>query len=555
MAVQLILNNPTDEQRHELFFQSLNRNERAEDYNNILELLGPPPDILQLAAPLSLRNLNLGIIGGGLAGLSAAYELRKLGANITIFDANNSRIGGRIYTNYFNNDRKYYGEFGAMRIPISHETTWHYINLFKLDTESLTSPRSNNFIYANNVRMRRGMSDENIMEDLYPLYNLTETEKQTPWNELNSYATETMINSLTPLKRSEILKILPAYSNEYASITKLSNRQVFEMLGLSQGFINLYSALDPFGGSTLKISHDETMNTIYTLDFLNTYRISRGMVNLPLAFINSLVNNNPLDSTISNEQLGKINIKFGYTVNGISQTSNNYVNLKYTNPFGNELTESFDLVICTIPFSTLRDIELTPYFSDEKIQAIRELNYIDAQKTICLFNKRFWEENEPWGKVNGGISFTDLIIQSIVYPPDHIRCTNNDCSFLEPGVLIASYNLGQDSLRLSNQNAFRRLEIIKRDVEKVHGTPPGYLDNLIDSSNTVHWNAEQWARGGFAAGYPGQKVNFAYTNLLPEYNGRVYFAGEHISTKPGWMQGSLQTGKWVANQIAFHSNI
>lgn len=549
MAVQDFFYNPTKEQRHELLYQSLNRSDRAEDYENIVELLSPSPDIMEFAVP-SLHNMKIGIIGAGLAGLSAAYELRKLGVNITIFDAEGTRIGGRIYTHYFNNSRQYFGEFGAMRIPISHETTWHYINLFNLNTESLSSPQSNNFIYSRNVRIRRERSGESIEEQLYPLFSLTESERMTPWNELNSYATETMLYSLTPAQRSEILKILPTYSNEYASITNLSNRQVFEILGLSQGFINLFSAVDPFGGATLNISHDETMSGSYTFDFLNTYRISRGMINLPLAFINSLTNNNPPELMNQFQQLGKVNIKLGHIVNGISQTSENYVNINYTNPYGNDLFESFDLVLCTIPYSTLRDVELNPYFSDEKMQAIKELNYIDAQKTICLFNKRFWEENEPYGNINGGISFTDLIIQSIVYPPDHIRCENEECNPNEPGVMIASYNLGLDSIRLSNQNPYRRFEIIKRDVEKVHGTPPGYIDSLIDSNKTVFWYNEQWSRGGFAAAYPGQKVDLAYNMLLPEYNNKVFFAGEHVSTKPGWMQGALQTGKWAANQIA-----
>lgn len=553
MAVQDPFYNPTNEQRHEILYESLNRSERAEDYENIVELLSPPPDILEFAAPMSMQNLNIGIIGGGLAGLSAAYELRKLGANITIFDAEGTRIGGRIYTHYFNNSRQYFGEFGAMRIPVSHGTTWHYINLFNLNTESLTSPESNNFIYVRNVRMRRERSGENIERLLYPLFSLTETERMTPWNELNSYATETMLNSLTPAQRSEILKILPVYSQEYAAITNLSNRQVYEMLGLSQGFINLLSAVDPFAGATLNISHDETMSGNYSLDFLNTYRITGGMINLPLAFINSLANNNPPELNDRNGQLGRVNIKLGHIVNGISQASENYVNIKYSNPYGNELSESFDLVICTIPYSTLRDVELNPYFSDKKMQAIRELNYMDAQKTIFLFNKRFWEENEPYGNINGGISFTDLIIQSIVYPPDHIRCEENECSPNEPGVMIASYNLGLDSIRLSNQNPYRRFEIVKRDVEKVHGTPPGYLDTLIDSNKTVFWNNMQWTRGGFAAAYPGQKIDLAYNMLLPEYNNKVFFAGEHVSTKPGWMQGSLQTGKWVANQIALYT--
>lgn len=547
MAVQNVLFNPTDEQRHNILYESLNRFGRADDYQNIVELLSPPPDILKLASPMSLSIMNIGIIGGGLAGLSAAYELRKLGANITIYDAENTRIGGRIYTNYFNNVRQTYGEFGPMRIPVSHETTWHYIDLFNLNTESLSSPNSNNFIYASNVRMRRDRTGTSIEKNLYPLYSLTEAEKSTPWNELLGYAYDTMLNKLTPMQRSEILKILPNYSEEYKALSNLSSRQVYEMLGLSQGFINLLSAVDPFAGATLNIGFDENLSGSYSLDFLNTYRIEKGMINLPLAFINSLVNNNPNELSNMDLQLGKVNIRLGHIVTGVSHVSN-HVNISYINPYGSQQMEQFDLVVCTIPYSVLRNLEIAPYFSDKKMQAIKELNYIDAQKTICLFKTRFWEEDAPYGNINGGISFTDRIIQSIVYPPDHIR--NGNISYTEPGVLIASYNIGLDSLRLSNQNPYRRLEIITRDLEAVHGTPPGYINSLIDTCKTVHWNTEEWFRGAFAAPYPGQKIDLAFNMLFPEYNNRLFFAGEHISTKPGWMQGALQSGKWVANQIA-----
>lgn len=552
MSANNILNNPTDEQRNEILYKSLERYGRTDDYKNIVELLSPPPDILEFAEPKSMNNISIGIIGGGLSGLSAAYELRKLGAGITIFDAEASRIGGRVYTYYFDNSKHYYGELGPMRIPVSHATTWHYINLFNLNTQSLTSLLPNNFIYADHIRMRRDRSGRNIEEFLYHKYDLTPEERNTPWNELHSYATDTMLYSLTPHERSEILKIQPSYSEKYAEITRLSNRQVFKALKLSEGFVNLLTAVDPFEGATLNISHNKTMSGTYSQDFINVYRISNGMVNLPLSFINSLLSVNPKEADLNPDLLGNVTIKPGYIVEGISQSSDNYVNIHYIDPMGEQLSESFDFVICALPYPILRELELNPYFSNQKMQAIRELNYMDAQKTICLFNKRFWEEDTPYGRVNGGISSTDLVIQSIVYPTDHADCTNIHCSIQDPGVLTASYNIELDSTRLSNQNPHRRFELIVGDVEKVHGTPPGYINTLIDSSKTVHWNNEQWFRGAFAAGSPGQKVNFAYSMLLPEYNGKLFFAGDQISTKSGWMQGALQTGKWAANQVAMH---
>ena len=89
--------NPTNEQRQEMTRNTLEMAGRPEDYENIVRLLSPPPDITNYAQPGELKGVKIGVVGGGLAGLSAAFELRKLGADITILDANDSRIGGRVY--------------------------------------------------------------------------------------------------------------------------------------------------------------------------------------------------------------------------------------------------------------------------------------------------------------------------------------------------------------------------------------------------------------------------------------------------------------------------
>lgn len=67
------------------------------------------------------------IVGAGLAGLSAAYELLKAGHEPIILEAQH-RVGGRIYTMREPFSRGLYGEAGAMRIPRSHELTMAYID-------------------------------------------------------------------------------------------------------------------------------------------------------------------------------------------------------------------------------------------------------------------------------------------------------------------------------------------------------------------------------------------------------------------------------------------
>lgn len=247
----------------------------------------------------------------------------------------------------------------------------------------------------------------------------------------------------------------------------------------------------------------------------------------------------------------------GHIVTGIYQSDyRNKVVLKYTNILNaTESADIFDYVICSIPFSALRNIEIKPLFSNMKMRAITEYHYVDSYKSLFLCNRRFWEKDTEYGNILGGISFTDLPIQSIVYPDDHSFCPSTAlCSPEEPGVLVASYNLEQNAIRLGGQEEVRRYELTRQNVEEVHGLPKGYLNSIVERYQSIHWNTEPNYTGGFALTLPAQKPLFAFEILKPEFSGRVYFAGEHVSTKHGWIQGALYTGMAAANHLSYHTH-
>lgn len=542
--------NPSDEMRHQLLLESLVRQGRAEDYEYIVKLLSPPANITDFAPPGSMKGVKIGILGGGLAGLTAAFELRKMGADITILEAEEERIGGRIYTYYFNSNSRDYTEFGAMRVPVSHETSWYYINLFQLDTFAITSLNSNPFRYVHNTRLR---STDSIETYLYPLYDLSTQERVTPWTEISNYAYQYAMRLLSPEQRAEMLQILPQYSDEYLSMINTSLRTFLQERGLSQGVLNLMYGLNPIAGALYPISFDESMTDNYTVDFLNFYRIKDGFIHLPFAFLNSFQDNVPVQyQGIFLNQLGSVSYKPGHLVTGIYQPANySKIQVKYIR-FGDirESNELFDYVICTIPFSALRDVKIKPYLTNQKMQAIYEYNYIDSLKSAFLCKERFWERNTYYGNINGGISITDLPVRIIVYPADHINAKGDQEQLAkESGVLLASYSLGNEAIRTGNLMDWRRYQVIRENVEEVHGLPKGYLNSIVQEFKTVHWNREPNFRGAFAMGLPGQKNRFAYAMVQPEFQERLFFAGEHISTKHGWMQGALSTGKEVANQV------
>src|SRR5258705_8110683 len=69
------------------------------------------------------------IIGAGLAGMAAAFELVQAGHHVTILEAR-MRAGGRVQTLREPFSDGMYAEAGAMYVPDSHDWTMKYIKLF-----------------------------------------------------------------------------------------------------------------------------------------------------------------------------------------------------------------------------------------------------------------------------------------------------------------------------------------------------------------------------------------------------------------------------------------
>lgn len=558
-------NNPTYEERKNMVKIALEEVGRLEDFDNLLELLAPPKEITNVAPPgiAKGKGIKIGIIGAGVAGLSAAFELRKLGFDITIFEQQKHRIGGRIYTYYFDKERDLYGELGAMRIPVIHESTWHYIDLFKLPTSKFVDNNSNAYIYARNIRVRNDSEGIGVSREIYPQFNLTPAEKQLSWRQLIGLGLEKELYKLDPSTRRELVEIKKEYSPKINALGDLSIRRVMELNGLSEGAMELIASVSSLLRYFYYNSYIENLQEQYTIDYAFRYYINGGFSNLSNAFYNSLISESPKEYTnIPKDDLGTVTFKMGRSVNEMHFNSdNNKVSIYYSTGDRPEqvYSEEFDYVVCAIPFSSLRNIDLYPMFSTDKMQAIRDLNYTQSQKTLFLCNDRFWEE-EP-AKIVGGSSTTDLVISTIWYPNNPtINSTNRRIKESKrhkrkvmqdnPGVLLASYNLNQDAIRLGNNQPY--IDRVKRQVENVHGLPLDYLNSVVEDYKLIQWDQEDGFFGAFCYYLPQQQRLFAYSSAKSEYDEKVYFAGEHVSTAHGWLQGSFNSAMKAANDIAVH---
>lgn len=439
------------------------------------------------------------IIGAGMAGLVAAYELRRQGHEPTVLEAQN-RVGGRIYT-LRDFAPGLYAEAGAMRIPRAHDLTLEYCRQFGLELRPFVMGNPNGLVYIGGERMtaaeaaahperlpfelaphERGRTADALWEDaIGEIREMVERDGDAAWDEI--------------VRRYD----------QYSLYEFLKHR------GLSEGAIEYYAVMN-FLEADMHNALVEILREELGGAYVDMSEIVGGMDRLPNAFY---------------AELQEV-VRFGVEVRGIAQDGESVTLSCRQGPDRFSLTG--DYAICTVPFSVLRHIEKD--FSHEKHRAIRQLNYHASTKILFQVRRRFWQDDDG---IRGGASVTDLGVRRLNYPTPDPTTTR--------GVLLASYTWGQDALQWGAMDDVMRLEEALDDVSRIH---PQIRDEFEVGASHA-WYGDRWARGAFAMFAPEQQTNLQPAIVAPE--GRVYFAGEHCSLYHAWIQGALESGIRAAREI------
>jgi monoamine oxidase len=442
------------------------------------------------------------VIGGGIAGLASAYELKRAGHDVVLLEAQN-RVGGRVYT-----CRSFapglYAEFGAMRIPRVHELTLAYCQAFGLALRPFVMGNPKTLVYVGGKRMT--MAEAERDPNQLP-FELAEHERGRTYTDLWNEATKDVVARYQKEGEGALVSIIEDYD-------RFSIREFLQDRGWSEGAIELYGVMS-FREANMNAAVIEQLREIVGRAFEDMQEIVGGFDLLPNAFYAGL----------------KENVRFGANVHAIEQ-SDSQVTVHFKTESG-RYSETADYAVCAVPFSILRDVEVTPSWSREKQKAIRELNYNPSSKILFQTRTRFWEQTDG---IVGGTTATDLPIRRICYPshasPDEPR-----------GTLLASYTWGQDALRWGAMDEETRLEEALEDVTKVHPE----IREEYEIGATHAWYNDRWARGAFALFEPEQETRLQKHIVQPE--GRVRFAGEHCSLWHAWIQGALESGIRAAQEI------
>jgi monoamine oxidase len=467
------------------------------------------------------KQLSVGIVGGGIAGLYAALCLQAQGVTVHVFESNPARMGGRVYTHRFDTQPNQYFEAGAMRLPDVAEqvpvfTLIEYLNgRAPSPAERITTipyvlyVNQGNLVFVNRQFGPGGEAMTVEYANTHPDelgFSNADTEGKT--------AAQLLAEVIGPMQ-----KLLEEdFEKGFAEIVKyddFSFRAYLTLIaGWPDGKINYVEAMT---SQTNQFENSFTELMIENMDFSQaTWKtIANGMDRLP-----------NLMATL----VGQENITMGAHVTAISEEPSGGVSISLGDGRG---TVSFDKVLMALPPAALRMIE-TPLWRPVKSHAIRALHFEPLYKIGLRFKTRFWENVKR--PAHGGQSITDLPSRWFVYPSYGLGEDG-------PGVLLL-YSWMTDAAGWLPQDEDDRVRIALRDLQTVYRGQVNVQEQFLEAF-AVNWAAEEPT--GDAMFFPGQFKNLFNIAREPERN--VYFAGEHLSVHHTWIVGAIDSALLACQQI------
>lgn len=442
------------------------------------------------------------VVGAGLAGLVAAFELKRQGHRVTLLEAQN-RVGGRIYTLRAPFAPGLYAEAGGMRIPRAHDLTLSYCHLFGLPLRPFVMGNPRALVHLGGRRLTKAEADAD--PGRLP-FTLAVAERGRTADDL----WEAAVRDLRAMVEHDGPPAWDAIVRDY---DEYSLYEFLRAKGWSKGAIEYFTVVN-FLEADMHNSLVEILREDLGGAYVDMQEIAGGMDALPNAFYGHL-----RDET-----------RFGANVFALDQDPDG-VTVHFKTESGH-FAEHGDFAVVSVPFSVLRTIEALAPFSTGKQRAIRQLNYHASTKILFQVRERFWESEDG---IFGGGTVTELPIRRMNYPTPDPETRR--------GVLLASYTWGQDALQWGAMDEETRLEEALDDVERIHPR----IREAYEGGASHAWYSDRWARGAFAMFAPGQQTELQADIVSPE--GRIHFAGEHCSLYHAWIQGALESGIRAAQAI------
>jgi monoamine oxidase len=466
-----------------------------------------------------VRGASVLILGAGLAGLTAAIELRKAGYRVEVLEYQN-RAGGRCwtirggdtvtelggFTQRCEFDRGMYFNPGPWRIPYNHYAVLDTCRRYGVQLEPFVQINNNAWLHNTHAFGGRPQRYREIQSDFHGAVaellakTVTQARLDAPITGEDGEALLAALRSWGALDRD--------YTYRESLLT--SHRRGF--------------AKDPGAGPG---GAPEPSKPLDPRDVMRSglWRyLSNGLrYEFQMTMFQPVGGMDAIAQALFRE-VGPEIVRFGRKVTEIRQNERGVtVHHVDARQGGGPVTSTADWCICTIPLTVLSQTEMD--VNPRMRAAIDVVSYDSSAKVGLQFKRRFWEEDEG---IYGGISYTNLPISLISYP---------SAGFLSggKGVLLGAYPYG--GVYAYEMTSMPPEERVRRAVEWGSAIHPRQYRQEFETGISVGWHRVPWMLG--CAGHWTEESRAEHYASLTAIDNRLVLAGEHASHLPAWQEGSI----------------
>ena len=441
------------------------------------------------------------IIGAGMAGLAAAWELEAAGHRVEILEARD-RVGGRVHTlrDRFSGDL--HAEGGAVALSGSYVHANRYIDELGLERADWAMPALKPLYHLNGKRI---VLDPERSPD-WP-FDLTDEERKLgPQGIVERYIVEHLPEGIADETRWQDPDLL--------ALDKMTMAEFMRRNGASEAAVKLIGGTQWFGafidsGSMLA----SAMSSFGLFGAGAPFLIAGGNDRLPQAMAERL------ESTI----------RFRHEVTTIEQNASGV--RVHARRDGETVAFEGDHVICTAPAPVVKRFEFSPALPPAQRAAVAGIDYADTVRTYFEVDRGFWFDEGV-----SGMAMTDLPIEEVAAQP-YSRAGGP-----QTPAVIESHVRGAGSQALVDRGD-ELVDYALAQIEKVH---PDIRDHAGEGFH-LHWGNDPFSLGAYSV--PAANQITSHLEDLARPHGRVHFAGEHTSILSATIEGAIRSGLRAVGEI------
>jgi monoamine oxidase len=446
------------------------------------------------------------VVGGGLAGLTAAYRLKQAGYAAQVYEAAD-RTGGRCWTIRGAFADGQIAEHGGELIDTGHTEMRHLVQELGLDTDNLLQGQVNG---TEDFYLFDGepYSFEQATDDLKAIWQQVHAD-------VSAASYPTLYNSSTQRGRELDAMSIAGWIARYVPGGAAS--KLGQLLDVAYNI--------EYGAET---SDQSALNMLYLLGYSG-----QGQLRIfgPSNEKFHVRGGNDQVPALLTQALGA-QVTLGSELVAIKRNGDGSYGLTFTQGSKTKAVTA-DQVVLALPFSIMRSsVDWSQAgFGAVKARGIREQGMGTNSKLHVQFSDRHWV-----GLGNNGNTYSDTGYQ------DTWEVTR-----AQPGRsgILVDYTGGKIGASFGSGTPKSRAQQFLAQLEPVL---PGITGKFNGRATVDFWPAYPWTKGSYSYWKVGQYT--AFSGSERERSGNCHFAGEHTSVDfQGYLNGAVESGERAAGEI------